>query len=291
MIFTLLENLIKKIEKLEISEKVHILDILKTNEIEFTKNENGYFFNLLDIDHPTLEKINECVDLIMKNKDKIILMNKKRNELIESYKTIVENRLKAKQLKDSQNYFTYLTFKQPQTNIKKCIKKKEIKRKYNFDYTEDYDTLMKEYSKMSYKKNTVYHRMNVLMKNSRKKCKTSIEDKESDDENFLSKIDFDGDNGDNLENGDIVDVVDVVDEVEEYSDDYDNVSDNLSDVSDTSYNENALEEVVEENQEDEYIEEDKINDEMEFYKKLLVKEGFSFDEDKNCMLIKEDYIK
>ena len=41
-----LRDLISNIKRLTIKEKHHILSIFKKYNIEYTKNANGYFFNL-----------------------------------------------------------------------------------------------------------------------------------------------------------------------------------------------------------------------------------------------------
>ena len=51
------KNIIFRINQLSHKEKHHILNILKANNIEYTKNTNGFFFNFLKIKDDTVDKI------------------------------------------------------------------------------------------------------------------------------------------------------------------------------------------------------------------------------------------
>jgi small subunit ribosomal protein S4 len=72
--------------QLQEKQKVHILNILRTNEIEFTKNSNGYFFNFMSLNDQIIEKICTCLDLIESNTDLVREMDRRRNELLVYYK-------------------------------------------------------------------------------------------------------------------------------------------------------------------------------------------------------------
>ena len=56
-----IKDVISRINRLNIKEKNHILNILRMTKIDYTKNANGYFFNLLQIDIDILEKICNCL--------------------------------------------------------------------------------------------------------------------------------------------------------------------------------------------------------------------------------------
>jgi len=51
------ESLKKKIEKLNNLQSIYIYNILKKNNEKFTINDNGLFFDLLDISNKSLEEI------------------------------------------------------------------------------------------------------------------------------------------------------------------------------------------------------------------------------------------
>jgi hypothetical protein len=59
MLFTFKDkdNLKKKIEKLNNLQSIYIYNILKKNVEKFTINDNGLFFDLLDISNKSLEEI------------------------------------------------------------------------------------------------------------------------------------------------------------------------------------------------------------------------------------------
>jgi hypothetical protein len=51
------ESLKKKIEKLNNLQSIYIYNILKKNNEKYTINDNGLFFDLLDISNKSLEEI------------------------------------------------------------------------------------------------------------------------------------------------------------------------------------------------------------------------------------------
>ena len=51
------ESLKKKIEKLNNLQSIYIYNILKKNTEKFTINDNGLFFDLLDISNKSLEEV------------------------------------------------------------------------------------------------------------------------------------------------------------------------------------------------------------------------------------------
>jgi hypothetical protein len=51
------ESLKKKIEKLNNLQSIYIYNILKKNNEKYTINDNGLFFDLLDISNNSLEEI------------------------------------------------------------------------------------------------------------------------------------------------------------------------------------------------------------------------------------------
>ena len=53
-------------KKLTKKEKVHVLNILLVDNDNYTKNTNGYFFNLSHINNETLQKIDDILNLIEK---------------------------------------------------------------------------------------------------------------------------------------------------------------------------------------------------------------------------------
>lgn len=75
------KNLIKEIHTLDKNEKQNILNILlhnTTNE-DYTKNLNGYFFNLLNVDLDTLENIDKTLKVIKESRLKLLQNSKDDN--------------------------------------------------------------------------------------------------------------------------------------------------------------------------------------------------------------------
>jgi hypothetical protein len=294
-----IKDIIARITKLNPKEKVHILNILHTKNIDFTKNENGYFFNFLNIDDDIIQKIYNCLKLIEENTDNIKEMEKRRNELLQYYKLLIEERLQNNLQKKKDNYIQKLIIRS-YTEITLTKKRKNLINKKQINPNIDVDILIKEHlkSKLKYSKNSVYHRLVTFIKLS-KSNKTKKND-DDDDEDIKSNHDSD----------DVVRREDTVDDISEI-----NLSGNLDDyISETAFDDENLDDydigsdkvscIVDELDEgeeiDEVIELDEIDDvddfndykKMEFlyYKKLLNKQGFVFDENKECLLVYQEYV-
>ena len=84
---------IEKIQKLHRKEKIYILNILKENNCSYTKNANGYFFDLTCLDPKILDKLNECIELIETNRDIFYEIETKRDEMLYYYKKLIEEKL------------------------------------------------------------------------------------------------------------------------------------------------------------------------------------------------------
>jgi hypothetical protein len=151
-----LRDLISNIKRLTTKEKHHILSIFKKYNVEYTKNANGYFFNLDKIDYDILDKVYKCVNLIEEKRELITTLDKKRDSYLEYYKNLIENKLKETINKKRDDYIKQLIL----TPSDMCIKKKSVKRVIRFSNL-DPDILMKEHSRpKKYHKNSVYFRLN-----------------------------------------------------------------------------------------------------------------------------------
>lgn len=294
-----IKDIIARISKLNTKEKIHILNILHTKNIEFTKNANGYFFNFLNIDDDIIQKIYDCLILIEENTDMVKEMEKRRNELLQYYKLLIEERLQNNLQKKRNDYIKKLILK-PYTEITLVKKRKNLINKKYINTNIDTDILIKEHlkSKFKYTKNSVYHRLVTSIKLSKTNNKTK---NKNDDNETDIKSNYDIDN-----------TVDDISEIENNLDDY-NISDNddietdiKSDYDTCSMidKESVIVDEIDEGEEiDEVIadEIDDVDDEAEadidykkmeflYYKKLLNKQGFVFDENKECLLVKQEYI-
>lgn len=323
-----IKTTIERINNLTIKEKLHILSILKNHNVDFTKNINGYFFNLANIDKNILGKICRCLDLIEKNRDLISEMDKRRTNLLNYYKNLINDTLKQNVQKriDEYNDFIKLQNQNNWTDITLMFKKKKFYRytklynrdKYN---DEEFSNLIEKISKDYYKsinkydKNSVYYRLLTNMKSFTNKNNMTYY--ESND-NYVDKTNEIEDNNENedvdIENGDgdgDVDIdidVDMDIEEQEYDINDDNEDDNTdeinseeegededekSDIEDNNSNQDCNEDNLEQLDENEINKnnlDDKTKQQLMFYKTLLNKRGYQFDDDKNCFLIVEEYI-
>ena len=294
-----IKDIIARIIKLNPKEKVHILNILHTKNIDFTKNANGYFFNFLNIDHDIIQKIYNCLKLIEENTDKIKEMEKRRNELLQYYKLLIEERLQNNLQKKRDIYIQKLIIR-PYTEITLTKKRKNLINKKHINPNIDVDILIKEHlkSKLKYSKNSVYHRLVTFIKLS-KSNKTKKND-DDDDEDIKSNHDSDDvvrrqDTVDDISeinlSGNLDDYISDIDD-NDNSDDYDIGSDKGSGIVDDLDEGEEIDEVIDDIDD---IDEDVNNNDykkMEFlyYKKLLNKQGFVFDENKECLLVYQEYV-
>lgn len=162
------KTIITRIEKLNQKEKAHILDIFNTHEVEFSKNANGFFYNLSRVDQHVLVKIYDCLKLIEKNRDIIAEMDRRRDELLIYYKQLIEDKLQATIRKKREAYLQILQLQPLNTNITQNVTRIVKRKVTTYD---DVDVLMRDYikSRHAYSKNSVYARLHVKMRASRNK--------------------------------------------------------------------------------------------------------------------------
>ena len=293
-----IKDIILRINKLNSKEQLHILNILKTNNIKFSKNSNGYFFNFIDINSDILDKIYKCLELIESNTDLLKEMDKRRNELLIYYKKLIQDKLHMNIKLKKDNYIQKLRL-YDYSNIKMNIKRvNKIRRKLLYDKDKDkdidIDVVMKEYlkSKSKYKKDSVYYKINIAIKSKKK-----YDHKKND----IDDVEEGGFDIDKCES----DMESIKDDMESIKDDSDFIKDNFSnDEYDymTNNSDNFEKEI-------DMIDDEKIDDicfenedifnlrgdnnieiEIDYYKELLNKQGFIFDENKRCLLKQEEYI-
>jgi hypothetical protein len=206
-----LRELISKIKRLTVKEKHHILSIFKKYNVEYTKNSNGYFFNLDKINNNILDKVFKCVDLIEEKRELITTLDKKRDTYLEYYKNLIENKLKETINKKKQDYIKQLIL--IPSNI--SIKKKFVKKVARFSNL-DPDVLMKEHNKSKkYNKSSVFYRINQrIVEISRKYRRISNKSTRDDDDDYPNVNSEKGDAGEgtnidlDIDDGDLDDVDD-----------------------------------------------------------------------------------
>lgn len=164
-----IREVIGRIDKLDSKEKTHILSILKGTNNTFTKNANGYFFNLAAVPEEIITKIEKCVELIEKNRDLIKDMDRRRESLLIYYKGVIEETLLSSMRNKREKYLSMLRVLPLKHNMTLVINRKQTikwRYKYGKDCNVDPDELIKEYNKSRYvyEKNSVYGRILARMK-------------------------------------------------------------------------------------------------------------------------------
>lgn len=295
-------SIISRISKLNKKEKLHILNILKTHQENYTKNAYGYFFNLTTIDDDVLEKVCKCLDLIEKNRDLIWEMDKRRDEVLVYYKSLIEEKLKDTIADNYSKYISMLRVHPINSTITISHRRvKKIRRRVQHDENVDPDVLMKEHLKSKkYPKNSVYHRIMTNCRTARSNRVSRKKEKDDDGHNNdsndgLSEVESEEIGGDLSDNDGSSLKDDIV------SDSVDNDSDNdfLSNADSNSIKNEGEEE------EDNSIHEQSIDDQteggkqtarsskkrdeqMSFYRRILNIKGFEFD--KTNVLKREEYV-
>jgi len=74
------KNLLEKINRLTYTEHDEIFKLLKVQNVPFTQNKNGVFFNMSSIDNAILLEIEQFIEFCLKNKKELDEYDKKINE-------------------------------------------------------------------------------------------------------------------------------------------------------------------------------------------------------------------
>lgn len=274
------KELINKISRLNQKEKEHVLKLFIGKNIQYTKNVNGYFFNLCtsNITPDVLKSINDGINLMEKNRNLLNDIDKKRDLMLRQCKELIENKLNDTIKSKQYDYFNKIRLIPNNMNIDYIISK--ITKKY-YSKLSDYNIDNFDKKTIIYNKNTVYFRLNTVMKlNVRQNKMTNVDYNnydygENDFGNCTSEI---GDADIDVDVGEIDDNIDVVDTVGGDID-CDGSGENLFDVTDDDVNSDIDE-----------MEVDTDSKEKLYYKQLLNSYGYTFNEDKTCSLVYQDYI-
>lgn len=297
-----IKDIINKINRLSIKEKSHILNILKMANIKFTKNSNGYFFNFLDIKEDILAKICNCLDLIEKNAGILKEMDRRRNELLNYYKNLIEDRLQNNIKRRRIEYLSKLMVINHSLTINIKPKRNHNLKRIKSDTYVDPDVLLKEYkNRYKYEKGSVYHRIITCIKLLRSKRGRDIKSADDTNSNIMNYDNKEGEGDDNANDSEGDNTDDMMEDslYSEHSDlDTDEKTDQEGD--DTMlHNEKYIFDEDNENDndndndddEDKRTSEDKTENDFLFFKNLLNQQGFQFDDDKKCLLIYQNYIQ
>lgn len=266
-----IKELIDKIKRLSYNEKLNILYIFKTNDINYTKNSNGYFFNFNSVDIYLIKKLLKCINSVEENRERIITLNKQREEKLEYYKNLIKDNIEKSNLNYIKDIETKLLSSEHVLNIKKKFITKI--------QTNDPDDLLYQYklSKTITKKSPYYSLYQCTKKNNRR-C-TKKDDEDSGDESIgkVECVDVHCDD-DNISIKDSEYDPETTEKISDHSDIF---SENIkSDIDDNEYD---IDDDMDSN--------DDLEQEITYYKNLLYKNhGFSFDYDKDIKMVKEEYI-
>jgi hypothetical protein len=146
-------NLISRISKLSPREKRHIYKLLLLENVKYTKNANGYFFDLSSsISNNVVEKIQECLALIEPNRELIQKIDSEREILREKYTEIIHERLVKKQKQELYQYENKIQKKDDYSNVISSLSKVQIKKRYNYTI-EDIEYILTKYEECRGQKN------------------------------------------------------------------------------------------------------------------------------------------
>ncbi len=259
--------IVEDINNLTHKEKKNILFILKEHKVEYTKNSNGFFFNINDIPTDVQNKITSCISLMTKNKNILVQLNEEREKYILQYKQIIEDRIFQTEKKKKDEEKLKLQLKPLPVSIdfhKKILQKLPdhiIEQK------------IRECSRSKkYDKNTVYYRLNYIFKNRKEKI---IDFEDSVDCDFNTDLDVEPEFEEDPTSFELP-------EPEQFLSD-DEISIHPSHHSDDK----LTEELSEDEGEVEYI---GLTDKLEYFKKILISHGFNFKYNTSNVLVFEEYI-
>lgn len=275
-----IRDIIERIGKLTKKEKVHILNILKPHDSEYTQNANGYFFNLGNISEDIIKKLVRCLELIEKNRNILQEMDIRRDSLVKYYKGLIEDKLKTSRARYRNDYIEKILLRPNKSSVTMKISRKIMIRRRQEISEADIDELIKEHARgQKYEKNTVYYRLSSrikTIKSGRQHLTKRKEDDTEDGKEIQTEIE------DHSEN--IVENENEGSEELMSNDEDEVISNNDSIHEDVNEDEERTEEIEE-------TEEDCVTDKFSFYKRLLNTKGFKFDDNKHCFLVTEEYIK
>ena len=73
------------IEKMDFSQQIQVLRIIKNNNVDTSENNNGTFINLTKLDKKIIQELNEYNIYIIQQKKDIHKMEEKQNTIEERY--------------------------------------------------------------------------------------------------------------------------------------------------------------------------------------------------------------
>ncbi|NDD83054.1 hypothetical protein EBZ38_02055 [bacterium] len=308
-----MQSVITRIGRLDNNEKAIILSLLQECNVEFTKNANGYFFDLTTVSPQDLEKCTRCLENIESNRHQVYYINKKRDELVVYYKKIINEKIQQTRLAKIGEYISKITVNPIKGNVTMEVSRKRLRNQLEADV--DPDDLIREHTKKlnKFSKDSIFYKLEMKMRAQRHKRRNAANTAYNDNSEYdyaksesgetYSDVDvvadtlsIDGDNEEYVADAEThidvdVDVDAEVDDVDAEIDvdaevDVDAEGDVDAEVDVDA--EDGTEGGTDDSSNESDIETQK---EMEYYKKLLLQQGYTFDDNKYCYLVYQDYIR
>jgi hypothetical protein len=307
-----LKNIINRISELNIKEKINILNFCKNNNIPFSQNINGYFFNFTNSNSNIINELNKLINIIEINKEQVKTAEYQRIQKEEELKKLLKEKESNSQKNEESEKLKKLIIKPNSVYLKinpiyniRNLNKEAIFTEQEWVYKmKEIDLKNKRILRGNYNipKNSSYERILKVIRS--KKTQYKKEPEEEADE-----IELD------IEENEI----DIVKESEENVEDEtleEDLSEEIVDeeiVDEEIVDEEIVDEEIEVHDDDEELDENKHDQDLEedpnYYEepndieiktitkldiyniKIKLKEkGFIFNENNDCILKKEDLL-
>jgi hypothetical protein len=152
---------VDKVGTLNSSEKVHVLNFLRKHDVGYSKNTNGYLFNLSHLEDNFIKELEDYLNLIISNRKKLEETDFKRQEQMIYYKNLLKNEEEKKKTEEKELYNDLLKIISCGITFEIKKKKKYIQKLIVFDTSQEPCAWN---SKKRYKKNSVRGRLCNIMK-------------------------------------------------------------------------------------------------------------------------------
>lgn len=168
-------NIVAHINGLNEKEKKHIFHILHKNNVAFTKNNSGYFFNLTNMDQKVLETLEKCAEIIIKHREEIEALDEKREQQLKEYKESIrltmEKRVQDNQIKDV-NKLRVENYEQP---FSVEVQRKQLYTRNREKDIDEIEKIMRANAKgPKYPKDSVYYKIMQRLNKRTKRVDTEV---------------------------------------------------------------------------------------------------------------------
>lgn len=272
-------DIIDKIKSLNNYEKSIVLNFLQNKNVIFSKNSNGYFFNIKN-DDTILRELNELIIKIYNNRQIVSSYLNKRKLEQENLKLQVDEEMRKKQEEAHHNFLDKLTIMEE--NIILNIKNKtSLYNTYSEiewnQYMSKIDTLLKD--KVKYPKDGTFYRLNKIIKRKKKK---EINENVDDD--------FSGSENENEEDVVIEEEINNYDIEKTEIEEYNTEEQNLTEINEEEL-EDSSDDIEDEDTEENSSKDIEYSELIKKVKEKLILKGHVFNRNLECKLVLEEYIK